>query len=92
MIKNIINTSNIYNIIKNNSVLNTFTIEYRDEIRYNEFMENNINQLKLKSINENIDEKISTLQELEYESDFRITPLYSQKDQEERVKIKSLHL
>ena len=70
--------SEICNSLRNNPILQVFTKDYRDELKYTKYMEKNIDKIKLKSGSEDIDEKLARLKELGYESDFRI-PLYEKK-------------
>ena len=83
--------SEICNSLRNNPILQVFTKDYRDEIKYITFMEKNIDKIKLKSGSEDIDEKLARLKELGYESDFRI-PLYEKKQENrQKTKIKTLN-
>lgn len=81
----------VYDIL-NKPVLEVFTKKYRDETKYIEFIKRNIEQFKIKSNNENIDEIIRNMKDLGYESNFKITSFYDLQENEEKVKIKKLYL
>ena len=53
-------------------ILYVFSKEYKKEIEYREFMENNIDKFKLKEESESADEKIKRLQNINFKSNFNI--------------------
>ena len=59
-------------VCKNNVILQVFTREYNRETEYNEMIKNNIDRLKLKSNNYDIDEKVKVLKKNNYQSNFKI--------------------
>ena len=80
------------NSLSNNPILCIFTKAYRDEVRYYSFMEDNMDRIKLRCDNGNIEEKISKLGLLGNELDFRVRPLYDLHNPDEKVRRKSLHI
>lgn len=53
-------------------ILYVLSKEYKKEIEYREFMENNIDKFKLKEESESVDEKIKRLQNINFKSNFNI--------------------
>lgn len=53
-------------------VCEVFTEAYREEIKYREFMERELDTFKLNNKSEDVEDKINRLSKKEFESNFRI--------------------
>lgn len=55
-----------------NKVLQVFTKEYKEETKYQLYLEKNINKMKFKSNNYNVEEKVKVLKMKNFNSNFKI--------------------
>ena len=53
-------------------VLEVFSKEYKKETEYREFMESNLDRMKIKLTKDDIDKKIKVLKNNNYKSNFKI--------------------
>ena len=53
-------------------VLEFFSKEYKEETKYREFMESNLDRMKIKLTEDDIDKKIKVLKNNNYKSNFKI--------------------
>ncbi len=65
-------TSRLYDTFRRHPILRVFTEEYLEETRYYEFLKKNVNRIKLKSDNFDVDEAVRRLRETGYQSNFHI--------------------
>lgn len=62
----------INEICSKNVILRVFTKEYKEEISYYEFMKSKVDNIKLKSNNYDVDERIKLLQKNNFSNNYTV--------------------
>lgn len=67
--------NNIVRVCKKNPILYTFTKEYREEVKYDDFMKQHVDAFKLNAGEFDVTETVNRLKAVNFESNFKMPEL-----------------